>query len=55
MAKSILICQKCRTYTLKKTHCSEKTITVKPAKFSPEKEERYSKYRIKYKNVMENR
>jgi len=49
------MCTKCRTFTLKKTHCKTKTISIKPAKFSPEKEEKYSKYRIKYKNVMENR
>ncbi len=55
MAKSILICPKCHTYTLKDTHCDTKTITVKPAKFSPEKEEKYSKYRVRYKNVLENR
>ncbi len=47
MAKSILMCPKCHAYTLKKTHCDEITKTIKPAKFSPEKEERYSKYRIK--------
>ena len=49
MAKSILICTKCHTYTLKDTHCNQKTIPIKPAKFSLEKEERLSKYRIKTK------
>ena len=49
MAKSILICQKCKTYTLKNTHCNKKTIQIKPAKFSLEKEERLSKYSIKTK------
>ncbi len=52
MAKNILICPKCREYTLKEQHCT-KTITIKPAKFSPEKEKKYSKYRIK--NVMADR
>lgn len=47
MAKSILKCTKCSTYTIKAKHCSLKTITIKPAKYSPEKEEKYSKYRIK--------
>ena len=49
MAKSILKCKKCKTYTLKQTHCNQKTIPIKPAKFSPEKEELRSKYRIKTK------
>ena len=53
MAKSILICPKCNTYTLKKTHCNTETKTIKPAKFSLEKENKRSKYRIK--NVMENK
>lgn len=55
MAKNILMCEKCKTYTLKQTHCNTKTIQIKPAKFSPEKEERLSKYRIRYKNVMDNK
>jgi len=49
MAKNILICQKCKTYTLKNTHCNKKTIQIKPAKFSLEKEELRSKYRVKTK------
>lgn len=28
-------------------HCSEKTVTVKPAKYSPE--DKYVKYRLQYK------
>lgn len=47
MAKNILICPVCNEYTLKETHCSTKTKTIKPAKFSPEKEELRSKYRVK--------
>ncbi len=49
MAKNILMCTKCKEYTLKQTHCKTKTIPIKPAKFSLEKEERLSKYRIKTK------
>ena len=47
MAKEILICSKCHVYTLKETHCNEKTITIKPAKFSPE--DKYGSYRRKEK------
>jgi len=47
MAKEILKCQKCKQYTLKKTHCKTKTLSVKPAKFSPE--DKYQKYRLLYK------
>lgn len=53
MAKSILICPRCKEYTLKNQHCKTKAITIKPAKFSPEKEKKYSKYRTK--NVMANK
>jgi len=52
MAKEILKCPKCNTYTLKQTHCT-KTITIKPAKFSLEKEKRIGKYRRQYKHGME--
>ena len=49
MIKEILKCKKCNTYTLKKTcpKCKEKTITIKPAKFSIE--DKYGKYRRIYK------
>ncbi len=43
------MCTKCKEYTLKQTHCNKKTIPIKPAKFSLEKEKRLSKYRIKTK------
>lgn len=47
MAKEILKCQVCNSYTLKKIHCNQKTITTKPAKYDPE--DKYGKYRRKFK------
>lgn len=41
--KHILFCTKCKTYTMKETHCDVKTISKKPAKYSPE--DKYGKYR----------
>jgi len=55
MKKEILKCPKCNTYTLEK-HCSKcntKTLTPKPAKYTIE--DKYGKYRRKYKqNVVSN-
>lgn len=51
MAKEILKCAVCESYTLKEIHCNSKTITIKPAKYSPE--DKYQKYRIKYKKQQE--
>lgn len=57
MAKEILICQTCHTYTLKSIHCNIKTITIKPAKYSPE--DKYGSYRrkekLRLKNDLENK
>ena len=37
MTSKILYCKKCKKYTLKDTcSCGKKTISTKPAKFSPE-------------------
>ena len=49
MKTEILICPKCKDYTLKKTclNCNEKTINSKPAKYSPE--DKFGKYRRKAK------
>lgn len=52
MAKEILRCQVCKKYTLKKTHCNEKTITTKPAKYSAE--DKMGCYRRKYKEQNKN-
>tara|TARA_Y100000310_G_C20341676_1_gene650097 strand:- start:518 stop:685 length:168 start_codon:yes stop_codon:yes gene_type:complete len=55
MKKEILKCHKCGTYTLEKqcAKCNSKTLTPKPAKFSIE--DKYGKYRRKYKqNVIPN-
>ena len=46
MGKEILKCPICKKYTIKKLHCTE-TISVKPAKFSPE--DKFGIYRRKYK------
>ena len=46
MAKEILKCPVCQEYTLKESHCT-KTITIKPAKYSPE--DKYLKWRLAYK------
>lgn len=49
----IFKCLKCNKYTLKGTcgGCGEKTISTKPPKFS--QENRWGKYRRKYKNELE--
>jgi len=49
MAKSILKCIKCGSYTLKDKHCGKETINPKPAKYSPE--DKYQDYRMKYKKL----
>lgn len=49
MTREILKCQVCNVYTLK-DHCPEcngKTISTKPAKFSPE--DKFGKQRREYK------
>ena len=46
MGKEILKCPICREYTLKEEHCA-KTVTIRPAKFSPE--DKFGAYRRKYK------
>jgi H/ACA ribonucleoprotein complex subunit 3 len=54
MRVQILRCINCGSYTLKETcpKCGSKTITTKPAKFSPE--DKYGKYRrqLKIENEM---
>ena len=47
--KHILKCSKCKEYTLKEIcpKCGSKSISPKPAKFSPE--DKYGKYRRKIK------
>jgi len=52
MIKEILRCIKCNIYTLKENcpKCKEKTITVKPAKFSPE--DKYGAQRRLYKKTI---
>lgn len=51
----ILKCMKCNTYTLKPKcpKCKTKTVSIKPAKFSPE--DKYGKYRRKAKNELQNK
>ncbi|MBI2672140.1 ribosome biogenesis protein [Candidatus Woesearchaeota archaeon] len=49
MARRILKCVNCGSYTMKEEHCSKKTINPKPAKYSPE--DKYQEYRLKYKNL----
>ena len=47
----ILRCSTCGEYTLKaKCSCGGKALGVKPAKWSPE--DKYAKYRLKYKNIL---
>ncbi|HME87292.1 MAG TPA: nucleolar RNA-binding Nop10p family protein [Candidatus Nanoarchaeia archaeon] len=43
MAKHLYVCTVCGTYTMKEIHCSKKTHTPQPAKYSPE--DKYGKYR----------
>jgi len=45
MAKRILKCQKCGTYTMKEAcpDCNGKAVNIIPTKFSPE--DKYGKYR----------
>ena len=48
MTSKILFCKKCKKYTLKnKCSCGEKTLTTRPAKFSPE--DKWGEYRRRYK------
>ncbi|MBS3073079.1 ribosome biogenesis protein [Candidatus Pacearchaeota archaeon] len=47
MSKEILFCNKCKKYTMKESCCGEKTITLKPAKYSPE--DKWGKYRREFK------
>ncbi len=42
-------CTECKSYTLKDEHCSKKTVSPHPPKFSLEKEKKYGKYRRKGK------
>jgi len=55
MTKSIFRCTKCKKYTLNSNECptcGEKVISPQPARFSLEKEKKYSKYRRKIiKNI----
>ncbi|MBW2998000.1 RNA-protein complex protein Nop10 [Candidatus Woesearchaeota archaeon] len=50
--KHIYKCEKCSNYTLKEECCREKTKEIKPAKYSVE--DKYAKYRRKYKELQEN-
>jgi len=43
MAKHIKRCAVCDEYTLKETHCNQKTISPRPPKYSPL--DPYGKYR----------
>tara|TARA_Y100000034_G_C6531685_1_gene229108 strand:- start:195 stop:353 length:159 start_codon:yes stop_codon:yes gene_type:complete len=52
MKKEIRKCRSCKKYTLKEICCG-KTLTPKPAKYSPE--DKYSKYRRKYKKNVQNK
>jgi len=50
MTKSIFFCAKCKTYTLNdKTcpNCKGRVVSPQPARFSIEKEKKYSIYRRK--------
>ena len=49
MAKHILFCKKCNKFTMKEecSDCNSKTLSTKPAKYSPE--DKWGKYRLKYK------
>ena len=53
MAKHILICPKCKSYTMKDKcpKCNMETISPKPAKFSPD--DKYGDYRRKAKEQLE--
>lgn len=47
--RQILYCNECKKYILEETcECGAKTISTKPAKFSLT--DKYSEYRLKYKN-----
>ncbi|MEK6886748.1 MAG: nucleolar RNA-binding Nop10p family protein [Nanoarchaeota archaeon] len=41
--KRIYKCQVCGTFTMKSEHCKKKTLSPKPAKYSPD--DKYGKYR----------
>lgn len=53
MTAEILICPKCNKFTLKEEcNCGIKTITVRPAKWSPE--DKWGEYRRAYKQRIPN-
>ena len=43
MAKHLMKCKVCGSYTMKDKHCDRKTISPKPMKYSPE--DRLGRYR----------
>jgi H/ACA ribonucleoprotein complex subunit 3 len=45
--KHIMFCTECEKYTMKEEHCGKKTVTTKPAKYSPD--DKYARYRRKAK------
>jgi len=48
MAKHIMFCKKCKKFTIKDAcACGSKTLTTKPAKYSPE--DKWGKYRRRSK------
>ena len=50
MTKSIYRCISCKEYSLNDQtcpHCGERTVSPQPARFSLDKEQKYSKYRRK--------
>ncbi len=49
MAKEILKCIICDNYTLQSEHCNQKTISIKPAKYSPL--DKYGQYRRRFKQL----
>lgn len=54
MKLEIKLCTHCKIFTLKDAcpSCNKKTLSPKPAKYSPD--DKYGEYRRKYKKLLEN-
>ena len=48
--RELLKCVVCNEYTMNDTHCDNKTLPVKPAKWSPE--DKYGEYRRRAKKEL---
>ena len=52
MAREILLCEKCKEFTMEKVcpKCGKKAVNPKPGRFSPV--DKYSRYRLKARGMI---